>query len=196
MATMTKKIGRPRRYDLRPVPGFANDEVGYFVAALDELLARVVDQVEDLSDAQVQRVVEGAALSVGALLVHLAWAEASWISTITGQSVPDDLNQVLQPAGSALSDGVAAPVTLSTAELVALCREVRQHYTLPALRSLSDLDAVIGNDRRPITPRGVLIHLIWHWTYHSAHIGLLRDFLGAGYAWTFGPLGITGEGEP
>ena len=31
----------------------------------------------------------------------------------------------------------------------------------------------------------VLRHLQWHWTYHSAQIGILRKALGHEYKWTF-----------
>jgi uncharacterized damage-inducible protein DinB len=37
-----------------------------------------------------------------------------------------------------------------------------------------------------MTVRGVLMHLVWHWTYHSGQVGLLRRLWGQGrYKWTF-----------
>ena len=37
-----------------------------------------------------------------------------------------------------------------------------------------------------MTVRGVLMHLVWHWTYHSGQVGLLRRLWGhARYKWTF-----------
>ena len=41
------KSGRPRRYDLRPVPGCENRDVGLMIAALDELSARLGDLIGD-----------------------------------------------------------------------------------------------------------------------------------------------------
>jgi uncharacterized damage-inducible protein DinB len=77
---------------------------------------------------------------------------------------------------------------VTAAELVTLCQRVRDEITFPALAVLEDIDAVMPNQNRPMTPRGVLMHLVWHWTYHSGQIGLLRESWGSGYNWTFGSL--------
>ena len=83
---------------------------------------------------------------------------------------------------------------LGVVELIDLCRRVRRELTYPALQSLTDIDAPIDDGQRTMTARGVLLHLTWHWVYHSAHIGLLRDLVGSGYTWRFGPLGMVDEG--
>jgi uncharacterized damage-inducible protein DinB len=65
---------------------------------------------------------------------------------------------------------------------------VRDEITFPALMTLENIDAVVPDQNRSMTPRGVLMHLVWHWTYHSGQIGLLRALWGSGYNWTFGSL--------
>ena len=177
--------GRPRRYALKPVPAFADPDVGLAAAALDELRARVSDQIADLSPDELRRVPEGTTLSIGALAVHLVWAEAGWIERITGLSAPPDLREALDDVGRAVAAGATAVPDLGAEELVALCRRIGDEFTLPALADLIELDRPFESARQPNTPRQVLMHLIWHWTYHSGHIGLLRDLGGAGYAWTF-----------
>ena len=183
-----RKVGRPRRYDLRPVAGFANRDVALAVAALDELLARVIDQFEDLPQDALDFAPEGTPITIAALVIHLMWAEMGWIERITGCAVPDDLRARLEP-GSRVVKGEPVVVAEPATGLVALCRRVRSEITYPALATLADADVVLEDGSRPMTPRAVLMHLIWHWTYHSAHIGLIRELWGSDYVWTFGSLG-------
>lgn len=181
------KIGRPRRYDLRPVTGFANADVALAVAALDELLERTLDQFGDLPQEALNFTPQGTPLTISALVVHMAWAEMGWVERIAQASIPDDLRARLDP-GRKVPKGEAVTSTESARDLTALCRRVRDKVTYPALATITDADAVIDNPQHPLTPRGVLMHLIWHWTYHSAHIGLLRELWGSEYTWMFGSL--------
>jgi uncharacterized damage-inducible protein DinB len=66
-----------------------------------------------------------------------------------------------------------------------VCARVRHEVTLPGLSRIQDLDACLPDDPRQMTVRGVLWHLIWHWTYHSGQVGLLRRLWGSRYKWTF-----------
>jgi uncharacterized damage-inducible protein DinB len=181
------KIGRPRRYDLRPVGGFANADVALAVAALDELLERTLDQFDDLPQEALVFAPQGTPLTIGALVIHLAWAEMGWVERIAPTSVPDDLRARLEP-GRKVPKGKAVTSAETARDLKALCRRVRDEVSYPALATITDVDAIIQDPQRPLTPRGVLMHLIWHWTYHSAHIGLLRELWGSDYTWTFGSL--------
>ena len=183
------KIGRPREYTLEPPAGFASREVALALAALDELMARAIDQFEDLPQAGLNFAPEGTPITIAALAIHLAWAEKGWITRITGCAVPDDLNERLEP-GNLTPKGEAVVTTETAADLVTLCHRVRDEITTPALAAMVDADVVIEDGSRSMTPRGVLMHLIWHWTYHSAHIGLIRELWGSDYAWTFGSLGV------
>ncbi len=45
-----------------------------------------------------------------------------------------------------------------------------------------DADAKLMEDGS--STRGVLMHLCWHWVYHSGHIGLLSFEAGYDYEWT------------
>jgi len=183
------KIGRPRRYDLRPVAGFANQDVALAVAALDELLERALDQFDDLPQEALNFAPEGTPITIGALVIHLAWAEKGWVRTLTGCAIPDELEAQLEP-GNLIPKGAGVATTQTAAELAALCRRVRAEISYPALASVADADVVIETPQYPMTSRGVLMHLIWHWTYHSAHIGLLRELWGSEYTWTFGSMGV------
>jgi uncharacterized damage-inducible protein DinB len=183
------KIGRPRRYDLRPVTGFANADVALAVAALDELLERTLDQFDDLPQEALNFAPQATPLTIGALVIHLAWAEMGWVERIAPASVPDDLRARLDP-GRKVPRGEAVTSAETASDLTTLCRRVRAEVTYPALALITDATVVIDDPQRPLTARGVLMHLIWHWTYHSAHIGLLRELWGSDYTWMFGNLGV------
>jgi uncharacterized damage-inducible protein DinB len=177
--------GRPRRYALHATDGFASPEVALAAATLDELRARAIDQVLDLPPEALGLVPPGTTLSVAALMVHLVWAEVGWIERITGAVAPVDLRAAVDEAGRAVPSGATVVPDLDSEELAALCRRVRDELTLPALATLTGIDAPFESRWQPNTPRQVLMHLAWHWTYHSGQIGLLRDFARAGYDWTF-----------
>ena len=183
------KISRPRRYDLRPVAGFANQDVALAVAALDELLERTLDQFDDLPQEALAFAPQGTPLTIGALVIHMAWAEMGWVERVAPASIPDDLRARLE-SGRKVPKGEGVTSTETARDLVTLCRRVRDEVSYPALATLTDADVIIHSWQRPLTPRGVLMHLIWHWTYHSAHIGLLRELWGSDYTWTFGSLGV------
>ncbi len=186
---MTKE-GRPRRYDLSPLPDFAHPEVALMAAALDELRARVIDQIDDLSDGALACVPDGLAFSTGVLVAHMIWAEMGWIRRATGLDAPADMRERLDPLGRALPAGEPVSAELSVAELVTYCRRLRDEQTLPALSQVTDIEAAIPDPNRPTTVRGILMHLIWHWTYHSGQVGLMRDLCNMDeYRWTFGKMG-------
>ncbi len=182
------KVGRPREYGIQPLTGFADETVAMAAAALDELRARVVDQIEDLPQDALTFVPEGTTLTIAALVVHLVWAEANWVERMTGVRQPDDLRTTVDAAGRAVPAGEQVIPDLDAAALVALCEQVRDGFTLPALKNVTDVEAVLPEEDRPTTPWAILMHLMWHWTYHSAHIGLIREQWGSGYQWTFGEM--------
>jgi uncharacterized damage-inducible protein DinB len=185
------KQGRPREYTLIPHPDIPNQNLAIVAAVLNELRERVIDQVIDLPQDALSFCPTGTDLSIGALVVHLVWAEAGWINSITGCEVPQTLHDDINAIGQALPAGeTPPPVGMKSVELVELCHRIGDEVTVPALKVYQgSIDTVIIQDTRRMTPRGVLMHLIWHWTYHSAHIGLLREQWGSDYRWTFGSLG-------
>ena len=180
------KSGRPRRYDLYSDAGEQDPvtDLGQFVAALDELQHRVLDQISDLTQAALDFVPQGAANSIATLVIHMAWAEASWISTVTQTPLPSEVARRLQPGRQAAS-GDILPASETVSGLMELCRDVRLRVTKPALAALRDIDEEVCVEPKSMTARGVLMHLVWHWTYHSGQVGLLRRLWGARYRWTF-----------
>jgi uncharacterized damage-inducible protein DinB len=175
---------RPRRYDLQPAAGWANPFAAYAVAALNELSARLFDLIADMPQEAMDFVPDGAGNTMAMLTIHMAWAEAFWISRITGHPIPPDLQPQILPGRQGPS-GDLSPFSAPADQLIELCRRVRQELTYPALSTLHEVDAEIPDEQRPMTARGVLMHVIWHWTYHSGQVGLLRRLWGSRYKWTF-----------
>jgi uncharacterized damage-inducible protein DinB len=178
---MLDKQGRERRYDLAPLEGFGSKDVGFAAAILDELRERVYDQVVDLPAEAMNFYTGATRLSIGRLMLHLAWAEASWMRRLSRRELPEDLNHRLG-AGSLQLFGEEPTRVGEPSELIAVCRRVRDEATLPYLKGVQNIDEVRMDDGTTI--RGVLMHLTWHWIYHSGHIGLVRLEWGSDYTWT------------
>ena len=187
--------GRARRYDVHPIIGFADPDIAYVVSVLDELSERLFDLISDLTQDALDHVPDETTNSISMLVVHIAWAEASWVSRATGYPIPAHLQACLLPG----RQGISGDLPLSSApaeDLLNYCRAVRQHVTKPALASVEDIDREVQTAGSLATIRQVLMHVVWHWIYHSGQVGLLRRLWGSQrYAWTFQPQG-SAETEP
>ena len=179
MQSNESRPGRPRRYDIAPAPGFVNRDAALFVAALDELSGRLFDLIQDLPREALAAVPEHLSNSIAWLTLHMAGAEVFWISQIPGVAAPDDMKAIFPRPGNTPSTDFDA------AELIGICRRVREEVTKPALAPLSDLDGQGVNHETVSNARRLLMHLIWHWTCHTGQVGLLRRWVGMKYQWRF-----------
>ena len=176
------KKGRPRCYEFEPRDDVADDEAAGYASSLDELRERVYDQIVDLPPEAINFVSPGTPLSIGWLAAHLAGGEADWMGRITRSEVPDAVRH--HPEYARLTPyGEPLPAFGSAASLIELGRLVGREATLPMLRS-TDIDASTHSERLT-SVRRVLLHLMWHWSFHSGHIGLIRLQWGSEYEWTF-----------
>lgn len=177
-------MARGRRYDLAPVDGFRDPDVAYAAAALDEETERLYDLLADLPAAAITYVPGGTNLSIARLCKHMIYAEISWIHRITGRTPPEDLTDSVR--GSTADDFDLLPAdTENGPQLIGLSKRMRTEYSTPALAPLPDSEARIPAAEGPSTVREVLLHIIWHWTYHTGQIGLIRLLGGADYQWSF-----------
>ncbi len=184
--------GRPRRYDFAPAQGFANPDAAYLVAALDELLERLVDLVRDLPQDALDFVPEGGTNSISMLVRHIARAEAGWVASVTEEPVPAELGDALK-AGAQDESGALPPSSASAADLIALTRRVRDEITKRRLAPVRDIDTEVVSGERILTARGVLMNQLWHWTHHTGQVALLRRLAGERYHWAYGDR-ITARG--
>jgi uncharacterized damage-inducible protein DinB len=187
MDVVKLKQGRMRQYDLAPLPGFRNRELAALVATMQEMAERVYDQVDDLPREALDYTPGETRLSIGRLLVHLAWAEATWVPRLVGKAIAPELEKQVQ--GGSLELFSQAPAAAGeAAALIALCRSVQHQHSEPILRPIADLDAPIEWSGRRISVRGIVGQLTWHWIYHSGQIGLLRFECGSDYQWRSGDM--------
>lgn len=183
---MKVKEGRGRNYRITPAKGFSNRALAMSASWLEELRERVYDQIEDLVPEALNYAAPGTSLSIGKLVIHMAWAETVMVGHITKGEVPTDLATLLLP-GALSTIGDVPGESRPAKELIALCDRVRNEVTIPGLRDRNDPDEVCRGDGS--TPRGILNQLMWHWVYHSGQIGLIRFEWGSDYTWSFdGPL--------
>ncbi|MEW5816888.1 MAG: DinB family protein [Spirochaetota bacterium] len=184
MAIIEEKTGRPRLYNFHPVAGIENKDVGCCISILDELLERVVDQIVHLPPEALDFTPAGTTLSIGRLVVHLAWAEARMMKLASGKGIDGELERRL--ASGSLETFKKAPESSPDSEhLIALLRRVRREVTIPFATSFQDIEAMVKGAHPLKTIKAVFMHLFWHWTYHSGHIGLLSLQAGYDYTWTF-----------
>ncbi len=183
MEKIPTKTGRPRRYGLPSLPGYLNPELGAMAAWLRELAERVYDQIVDLPQEALDFSPPETKLSIGRLTAHLAWAEATWVSRLTREPIPGDLQGSLDIGALTAFDQPPVPAG-AAAELIAFCRRVQESYTGPTLSRVADIGAPLQAGGRTVNVRGVVTQLQWHWAYHSGQIGLLRLLWGSDYTWT------------
>lgn len=177
------RSGRPRRYEFVPAPGFANPQAALAVGALDELTERLLDLLRDLPPEALHFKPQGAGNTIFMLTLHMAAAEARWVSRVTGAAVPPELDRALAP-GMQDASGQLPSSSGDLAQLMEACRAARQ-FTRQNLAPITGLDRPVQSGSMSITAGGVLLHLLWHWTYHTGQAGLLRRLFGARYQWTF-----------
>ena len=178
------KKGRPREYQLPVDSGYKIEGVAFTLATLDELLERVVDQFNDLEPGEIDKQPEKIYFSIGKLAVHLAKGEATRLSRIGGMDIPSDLSESMKHGD--ILDGQDLPSELrDSSALVTILRRVREEITKPVCRELNDFDSPLEGLGILDSPRKVLMHMVWHYTYHSGHIGMIRLLLGSDYKWQY-----------
>ncbi|MBD3305270.1 DUF664 domain-containing protein [candidate division KSB3 bacterium] len=177
MTNLAPKSGRSRQYAVTPAAAFAHQDAAYLGAALDELSHRLFDLIEDLGPTVLEAVPANATHSIATLTVHLADAEAIWLSRIPESTDALELRTILKQ--SQQNCPTRAP------ELITLCQRIRAKITIPSLVGRVEIDTPVVQHDKVKSVRQVLLHQLWHWTYHTGQIGLLRRMFGPRYQWNF-----------
>ena len=177
-------MSRGRRYDFSPLPGFKNGEAAMMTAILEEAAERLFDVLSYTDATMLHFIPTGSYLSIATLAKHMAVCDAIQVQRISGKKAPDEMLALL---------GDASPGSLKNSKqgdetadgLVAAIRELRSSYILPNLATVEDIDTLIEPRGGIDTVRKILMHLIWHWTYHSGQVGLTLLQAGYDYTWAF-----------
>lgn len=186
MRKLTNRRGR--RYDLRPLDGFADAGVAYATAVLDEARERCIDLIGDMSHEAMWRRPGGSPFSAGDLVVHMNWAELAWLAKVGEHRLPHDTVAVIEHGKL---DHLYEPDewTMPVARLVELCRTTREDLMIATLAPAESLDRPIGTTlsggRGPKTVGQVIMHVTTSWLYHSGQVGLMTMQNGLDYVWAF-----------
>lgn len=183
------KKGRPRRYELDPAGppfgSFSNREVATYASSLRELRARACDQLEDLPAEALRWCCPGTNVTIEWLGTHLVAAELGWMKRLGPADGADSLEAEVKWAGTmAYRDPPAGAPGMTGRDIVALCDRLEREVTIPVLAPIPDPEAPTTHEQLT-TVRKALVHLLWHWTYHSGQIGLARLLWGSDYEWRF-----------
>jgi len=174
---MQKSSARPRCYSYAPAPGFGNPVAAHLVAALDELSARHFDLIGGATPEVLDFLPPHAPSSIAMITCHLAQGELLWMTRLTQHCAPDNLAAALDRGRHASRSPYSAKA------LMTLAIRVREEVTRPRLVGLTDIDREVRDGTRVVSARGVLMHLVWHWTYHNGQAGMLTMLAGGDYDW-------------
>ncbi|HUS90601.1 MAG TPA: DinB family protein [Phycisphaerae bacterium] len=189
MSRRSEKVGRPRRYAFEALEEIAHPRAAYYLAALDELSARHFDLLDDLPAEVLGWAPAPGWFSAAQITAHMIQAEGFWVSHVTRQALPDDVARPL----AAWRKAEGPPATAG--DLAAIGARVREEITQARLAGAEDIDGEVLDGPRRTSIRGVLLHLMWHWTYHSGQVGLIRGLTGMEYQWTFDDRIVGSEAE-
>lgn len=173
-----ERIGRARRYGFAPVSGFAHAFIAHAVAALEEASARHFDLISTLPDAILQADPGRGFKCIASCTAHMIWAEAMWLCEVTGHACPDRLAETLER-------GQRNESPPSLERLIEALEHTREDITYGQLMYLEDIDEEFSSSGHIISVRGLLMHLIWHWTYHTGQCSYFADADDRDYIWTF-----------
>lgn len=164
--------------------------VGAFVAQLDDQLARLAEEVAALSPQQLGWQLAPGFNTIGALVAHLAIAEAWWLEVVwTGLPVAEAAARIrdvtgLHPRddGVPRPDDAGPPEALAGRDAAGLLGALRRARaaTRERLRTVGDerLAEIVAFERRggrrEHSREWILYHVLEHFAAHLGQIGLLR----------------------
>ena len=139
----------------------------------------------------------GTNLNIRWLIAHLIQSEFGWMKRIgpaPGNAEVESLESAISWAGTtayrndfdrSVTGGPTRPKDRPSAgDLINLCSVLESEVSLPILSRIEDISSATSHSNLT-TVEKALAHLLWHWTYHSGQIGLLRLLWGSDYEWKF-----------
>ena len=166
-----------RKWHLDPTEGYSAG-VGRFVTMLADTRSRLMRDIADLDEAELDRTLPWAPNSVGTLLYHLAAIELDWTfaDLLETETFPDGSEDWF-PVDVREEDGRLTPVVEPLRRHLDRLEWVRAHL-FETLKGFSDDD--LDRTFNPENPSGggwILHHLMQHEAEHRGQIGELRAAL-------------------
>jgi hypothetical protein len=178
---MTEKTGRPRQFNFRDAK-FGDPGNQWMFGMLLELGERVLDQVEHIPAAVLNAAPAGSYLAPARVVLHLIGTDLRMLPLLVGPFEAPDYHAEVQKSTSedfpTMATSGLDSVDILRRHLAWRSRLLQERGTVPGL-----LDQ---NADHPAcaTKRDLLGHQIWHWAFHSGHIGGVTLEQGYEYIWT------------
>ncbi len=151
----------------RPDESTPADEMAMARAWLTHLREGAIFKLEDLDDEQLRWKPAATANSLGAIVVHLGYAERLWVRVIfAGEEMEMSWRQRM----FVLPDG------WSTADVVSFYREETAAVDA-VLDAAESFDLPSRGEMRPTTLRWVVVHLLEETARHAGHMDITRELL-------------------
>lgn len=178
----------PTRYAIEPPPGFLSREAALFVAQLDDLNRRLIEDTRGLTAEALAWQPGPGQNTMGMLLAHVAFYEVFWDRLVLeGRPLPFEVRDVLgmdrADVGTPLPADGRPPAGLAGREIAFfhdLLGRARAHtYEVARRLGDADLEREIVRQRSDgsqsvFTPRWALYHMLEHQAGHYGQVLLLR----------------------
>jgi uncharacterized damage-inducible protein DinB len=166
----------------RPEPALAVGELETLLGYLDFQRATLEWKTRGLNDEQLRRTTAASSMTLGGLLMHLAYVEDHWFtgvmhdrermppwSLVDWNATPD---WEWEAAHTLTADAMRAQWSASVERSRAALDEVLQHDVADPLSALAKRASPSGE--RP-SLRWILVHMIEEYARHNGHADLLRE---------------------
>jgi len=178
----------PKRYAIEPPPDFLSREAALFVAQLDDLNRRLIEDTRDLTAEALAWQPGPGQNTMGMLLAHVAYWEAFWTRfVLEDRPSPVEVRDVLgldrADVGTPLPADGRPPAGLAGREIAFfhdLLARARAHtYEVARRFGDAELEREIVRQRpdgsqNVFTPRWALYHMLEHEAGHYGQVLLLR----------------------
>jgi uncharacterized damage-inducible protein DinB len=165
---------------LEPMLGVSR-EIGFYLSGIEETRAELREAVKDLTNEELARRVLPNAHQIGALILHLGEAEASWIhSRITGRELSDEEKIFAHWCDTTETDFAEKKYTAKDCieridEISRISREILAKFGDEDLEKVFVLNREKG--QLEISLRSILRHLADHESTHKGQILMLKRLL-------------------
>lgn len=165
---------------LEPMPGVAR-EIGFYLSGMEETRAELRKAVADLTVEELARRVLPNAHQIGALILHIGEAEASWIhSRVAGRELSDEEKKFVFWCDTTETDFAEKGYTAKDCieridEISRMSREILAEFSDEDIEKIFILNK--PDKRIEISLRSILQHLNDHEATHKGQILMLKRLL-------------------
>lgn len=166
---------------LEPVAGFSR-EIGFYLSAWEKTRVELREIAADLSNEELSRRLTPEAHQIGALILHLGEAEASWIhAIIAGKELNEEEKRFVHWCDTTETDfaekGYSAHECIGRIDKISeMSREILVKFADKDLERLFGYERSSG-EQVEVSLRWVFHHLIDHEANHKGQISMLKRLL-------------------